>query len=277
VPGVRTTDFTTEEGRHPLYGADNLADPWSNPQIQRIQAAFNPIAVIDLPYWSASGASDSNGNFPLPQEVASYSYGSTVTRDITVFNDDFSNTSVGLTWTARLDQPTGTAIASGTTTLTIPLGSRVTQPVTFTAPSSGSRVYLVLSTSKSGTTTFNDAAEYFTLGTNTGPTPGTYHIVNRKSGKPLAVSGNSTADGAKAVQQTGGLAWTVSSAPGGTYTLAYTGSGKVLDVNGHSSTAGLQLQQWTANGGTNQEWYLRPTGDGYYTIVSHDSGLVADV
>ncbi|MEV4389812.1 RICIN domain-containing protein, partial [Micromonospora sp. NPDC049580] len=56
-----------------------------------------------------------------------------------------------------------------------------------------------------------------------------------------------------------------------------TASGKVLDVNGGSTTAGLQLQQWSANGGTNQSWYLRPTGDGYYTIVSQASGLVADV
>ena len=54
-------------------------------------------------------------------------------------------------------------------------------------------------------------------------------------------------------------------------------SGKVLDVNAGSSTTGLQLQQWTANGGTNQMWYLKPTGDGYYTIVSHNSGLLADV
>jgi len=277
VPGVRTTDFTTEEGRHPVYGADNLTDPWSNPQIQRIQAAFNPIAAIDLPYWSASGASDANGDFPLPQAVPAYSSGSTVTRNITVFNDDFSNTSVAFAWTAYLNQVGGTVIASGTSTLTIPLGSRVTEPVTFTAPATGSRIYLVLSTSKSGTTTFSDSAEYFTLGSSSGPTPGTYHIVNRNSGKPLAIAGNSTADGAKAVQQSGGLPWTISTAPGGTFTLAYTGSGKVLDVNGGSSTAGLQLQQWTANGGTNQQWYLKPTGDGYYTIVSHDSGLVADV
>jgi hypothetical protein len=277
VPGVRTTDFTTEESRHPLYGADNLTDPWSNPQIQRIQAAFNPIAAIDLPYWSGSGASDANGDFPLPQAVPAYSSGSTVTRTITVFNDDFSNTSVAFAWTAYLNQVGGTVIASGTSTLTIPLGSRVTQPVTFTAPATGSRIYLVLSTSKSGTTTFSDSAEYFTLGSSSGPTPGAYHIVNRNSGKPLAIAGNSTADGAKAVQQSGGLPWTISTAPGGTFTLAYTGSGKVLDVNGGSSTAGLQLQQWTANGGTNQQWYLKPTGDGYYTIVSHGSGLVADV
>ena len=193
--------------------------------------------------------------------MPAYSSGSTVTRNITVFNDDFSNTSVAFAWTAYLNQAGGTVIASGTSTLTIPLGSRVTQPVTFTAPATGSRIYLVLSTSKSGTTTFSDSAEYFTLGSSSGPTPGTYHIVNRNSGKPLAIAGNSTADGAKAVQQSGGLPWTISTAPGGTFTLAYTGSGKVLDVNGGSSTAGLQLQQWTANGGTNQQWYLKPTGD----------------
>lgn len=277
VPGVRTTDFTPEEGGHPVYGADNLADPWSNPQIQRVQAAFNPVAAIDLPYWSASGASDSNGGFPVASAVPGVPGNSTVNRTVTVFNDDFAGTAVDFAWSARLDSPTGAVIASGSTTLTVPLGSRVSQSVSFTTPASGSRVYLVLSTSKSGTTTFSDAAEYLTLGGGgSGPAPGKYRIVNRYSGKPLAIAGNSTADGAKAVQQTNGLPWTVSAAGSG-YTLAYTGSGKVLDVNGFSSTVGLQLQQWTATGGTNQQWYLRSTGDGYYTVVSHDSGLLADV
>jgi len=137
VPGVRSTDFTPEEGGHPIYGADNLPDPWSNPQIQRVQAAFNPVAAVDLPYWSASGNSDSNGTFPLPQAVPSYARNATVTRNITVFNDDFANTSVGFTWTARLDAPNGAVVASGSTTLTVPLGSRVTQPVSFTTPATG--------------------------------------------------------------------------------------------------------------------------------------------
>ncbi len=280
VPGVRTTDFTPEEGGHPVYGADNLTDPWSNPQIQRLQAAFNPVAAVDLPYWSASGVSDSNGTFPLPQAIPSYGHNATVTRNVTVFNDDFTNNSVDFTWTARLDAPDGTAVASGSTTLTIPLGSPVTQPVSFTTPATGSRVYLQLSTTKSGSTVFTDAVEYLTLGggsSGTGPTPGNYHIVNRNSGKPLAVSGNSTADGAGAVQQTGGGAWTVATASGGGYTLRYVPTGKVLDVNAGSSTAGLQLQQWTVNGGTNQMWYLTPTGDGYYTVTSYTTGLVADV
>ncbi|MEU7875194.1 RICIN domain-containing protein [Dactylosporangium sp. NPDC049140] len=404
VPGVRTTDFTPEEGGHPVYGADNLTDPWSNPQIQRIQAAFNPVAAIDLPYWSASGVSDAGGAFPLPQAVDNYAFNTSVTRNITVFNDDLSGTGVGLNWTARLDSPTGAVIASGNPTLNIPLGSRVTTPVTFTTPSSGTRVYLVLSTTKGGATTFTDTIEYFTLGsasstniddagtsvayagswghasgesgpyagTNsysdvagntatlsfvgtgvtlhgitapshgiigvsvdggaetlideystartgdvavwtsprltsgthtirvrvtgtqraaathnwgtidrfeiaTGPVAGTnYRIVNRNSGKALAVASGSPADGALVVQQAGGGAWTINATPGGAYTLSYVATGKVLDVNGGSTTLGLQLQQWTANSGTNQQWYLRPTSDGYFTIVSHDSGLAAD-
>lgn len=208
-----------------------------------------------------------------------YSANTTVNRTITVFNDDFANSAVDFTWSAHLDSPGGTVIGSGSTTLTVPLGSRVTQPVSFTTPASGSRVYLVLSTGKSGTPTFSDAVEYFTLsgGGSTGPAPGTYRIVNRNSGKPLAITGNSTADGAKAVQQTGNATWTLSSAQDGAYTLRYTASGKMLDVNGSSTTAGLQLQQWSANGGTNQQWYLRHTGDGYYTIVSRASSLAADV
>ncbi|WP_329045648.1 RICIN domain-containing protein [Amycolatopsis sp. NBC_01488] len=279
VPGVRTTDFTPEEGGRPIYGADNLPDPWSNPQIQRVQAAFNPVAAVDLPYWSASGTSDSNGTFPLPQAVPNYARNATVTRTITVFNDDLADTSVGFTWTARLDAPDGAIVASGSTTLTVPLGSRVTQPVSFTTPATGNRVYLQLSTTKSGSPVFTDAVEYFNLtgSGGGGPAPGTYHVVNRNSGKPLAVAGNSTADGAKVVQQSGTATWTIATTSDGSYTLQYVPSGKVLDVNASSSTAGLQLQQWTANGGTNQMWYLRSTGNGYYTIVSHDSGLVADV
>jgi hypothetical protein len=80
---------------------------------------------------------------------------------------------------------------------------------------------------------------------------------DRNSGKPLAVAGNAINDGAPVVQQTGALAWTIKT-QGDAYTLQYTASGKVLDVNDGSTTPGLQLQQWTANGGTNQQWQLVP-------------------
>jgi Glycosyl hydrolases family 2, TIM barrel domain/Glycosyl hydrolases family 2, sugar binding domain len=163
IPGVRTTDFTPEEGGHPLYGADNLPDPWGNPQIRRLQAAFHPVAAIDLPYWSASGASDSAGTFPLPQAAPRVRHNATVSRTVTIFNDTLADTSVGFAWTARLDAPDGAVIASGGATVTVPLGSRITQPVSFTTPSSGSRVYLSLSTTKGGTSAFADTGEYFTL------------------------------------------------------------------------------------------------------------------
>jgi Ricin-type beta-trefoil lectin domain-like len=93
----------------------------------------------------------------------------------------------------------------------------------------------------------------------TGPSAGTsYRIVSRNSGKLLVVAGNSTADGAGVVQQAGAGPWTVDTAAGGTYTLRYMPTGKVLDVNGGSTAVGLQLQQRSANGGTNQQWQLVP-------------------
>ncbi|MFF8393655.1 RICIN domain-containing protein [Streptomyces sp. NPDC016172] len=59
--------------------------------------------------------------------------------------------------------------------------------------------------------------------------------------------------------------------------MTYVSTGKALDVDGYKSTVGLQLKQWKPTGGTNQQWHLRPDDDGYFTIVSHDSGLAADV
>ncbi len=278
VPGVKTTDFTPEEGGHPVYGADNLTDPWSNPQIQRIQAAFNPIAAIDLPYWSASGASDANGDLPAPPGGARLrprQHGDTQHHRVQRRLQQHLRR-------LRLDGAPDTRQAARSSRPAPPLSPSRSAPASpsrsRSPPRPPARGYTwccpPASPAPPRSATRSSTSPW---AASSGPTPGTYHIVNRNSGKPLAIAGNSTADGAKAVQQSGGLPWTISTAPGGTFTLAYTGSGKVLDVNGGSSTAGLQLQQWTANGGTNQQWYLKPTGDGYYTIVSHDSGLVADV
>jgi hypothetical protein len=77
VPGVNTTDFVTEEGRASLYGANNLPDPWTNPQIQLIQTAFSPLLAADLPYWNASGPSDSAGDFPILDDEPSLPCSST--------------------------------------------------------------------------------------------------------------------------------------------------------------------------------------------------------
>lgn len=62
-----------------------------------------------------------------------------------------------------------------------------------------------------------------------------------------------------------------------TYTLAAVHSGKLLDVDGVSFANGANVQQWTAAGGLNQEWYIEsvqlqtPTG----LAASSSNGLVS--
>ena len=50
----------------------------------------------------------------------------------------------------------------------------------------------------------------------------------------MTETGNSTADGAKAIQQSGTATWTISTTQDA-YTLRYNASGKVLDVNAGES------------------------------------------
>jgi hypothetical protein len=112
----------------------------------------------------------------------------------------------------------------------------------------------------------------------TPPVANAYEIVNRNSGKALSVDANgftiqSTYTAATSQQ------WQLSVGSGGPGWLTVTnvGSGKVLDVPGGSTSTGTQLEQWTANGGTNQQWQLRPNGDGTYQIYGRNAGLVAGV
>ncbi|MEV7395107.1 RICIN domain-containing protein [Streptomyces sp. NPDC091215] len=61
------------------------------------------------------------------------------------------------------------------------------------------------------------------------------------------------------------------------YHLISAHSGKVLDVNGSSTADGAAVIQYQDNGGENQEWQLKPTGDGYYELVNRNSGKVLTV
>jgi hypothetical protein len=247
VPGVNTTDFTTVEGRPPLYGANNLAEPWTNPQIELIQAAFNPLLAADLPYWNASGPSDSSGDFPILADEPSLPYGQPVTRTITVFNDTLSGTSVQFSWSAHTGSATGPLIGSGSTTLTVPLAGRAQTPISFTAPSSGSSVYLTLQTAKNGVTIFSDSHETFSLGSGT-------TIVGGASGRCMDAYGQGTANGTVVdIWDCNGQAnqqWTVNT----NGTITGTQSGLCLDVSNAATANGTALQLYTCNGGTNQEW-----------------------
>lgn len=63
----------------------------------------------------------------------------------------------------------------------------------------------------------------------------------------------------------------------GTYRLVNKKSGKVLDASGAGTADGTPVVQWSANGGTNQQWRLTGAGDGFYTLTGVGSGRVLDV
>ena len=113
-------------------------------------------------------------------------------------------------------------------------------------------------------------------------TSATYRIVNRNSGKVLAVQDASTADGAVVVQwdyadATSNDEWRLVEAGGGYYDLVNHWSGKALDVNGALTTDGTALIQFTSRGSANQQWQLADTDSGYVRITSRNSGKVVDV
>ncbi|MFE1551530.1 RICIN domain-containing protein [Streptomyces sp. NPDC058718] len=61
------------------------------------------------------------------------------------------------------------------------------------------------------------------------------------------------------------------------YRLLSVRSGKALDVNAFSTADGTRIQQWTDQNTANQQWRLRPTGDGYYELVNRNSGKVLGI
>ncbi len=153
--------MTIEQGGPPLFDEDKLPDPWSSPILQRIQMGFSPVAVADVAYWDANHESDSQGDWPVSMTMVTK--GSTLSRQLVVFNDTFSGTSVDVSWEMHQDTATGTMVDQGMTTLNIPLGSRMNTTIMVKAPSSGSTGVLILQSSKNGNVVFHDEGEVFLL------------------------------------------------------------------------------------------------------------------
>jgi len=179
IPGVGTRTAALQNGIVPLYGADNLPDPWSNGEIQRVQAAFNPLLVADHDYWYENRLSDANGDWPATEET--FGYGQAVTRTLDIYNDTFHDTGVDVFWELHVDSATGPLSSSGSFHVEIPLGTHVEQPLAIVMPTSGARCYLVLTSSQGGQQVFQETNEYFGLSstpatdtptTTPTPTPG---------------------------------------------------------------------------------------------------------
>ena len=145
----------------PLFGEDNLPDPWSNPIIVRIQRAMNPTAVADVAYWNANRMSNSTGAWPAAVETVSR--GALLSRQLAVFNDTFAGTAVDISWEMHQGTAAGPIADQGSMHLDIPLGQRAMVTIAVTAPAAGTSAVLVLQSSKDGRTLFRDDAQQFGL------------------------------------------------------------------------------------------------------------------
>ncbi|KRF43556.1 RICIN domain-containing protein [Paenibacillus sp. Soil787] len=63
----------------------------------------------------------------------------------------------------------------------------------------------------------------------------------------------------------------------GKYKIINSNSSKLLDVYGASTVDGRTVNQWTDNGGLNQQWSIVDLNNGYFKIVNKNSGKVLEV
>lgn len=169
IPGTNSTDMRLENPPwdqsllYPLYGENNLPDPWANTQIQRVQAGFHPVLVADVEYWNDNKLSNMSGAWPA--KVPALDPGAVQTRTLRIYNDTFSGTAVDVHWELRRNSVAGPLIDSGIVNATVPLGYSVTQDIAFTTPNApvGTIVYVVLSAKKGGVEMFRETSQRFVL------------------------------------------------------------------------------------------------------------------
>lgn len=71
---------------------------------------------------------------------------------------------------------------------------------------------------------------------------------------------------------------TVKHVGSGYYTMTFRNSGKNLDVYNANKTSGTNVWQYDVNNNDAQKWIIKPTGDGYFNIISKlSANLYLDV
>lgn len=154
VPGVRSGDLLTEEKRHPVYGEDNLPNPWENESIRLLQRAYHPLLAMDVDFWWQNRRCDPWGHFPVtaPRVQANVQ----VTREITVFNDELHGTEMTLVWEVREGSPSNWVCARGEEALSIQPGFSQKVTLSFEASRFNTFMFLTLKVLKGGEVRFTD-------------------------------------------------------------------------------------------------------------------------
>lgn len=108
------------------------------------------------------------------------------------------------------------------------------------------------------------------------PADGLYQIVNRQSGKALAVPDANAKNSMQLVQKDKAAAgvWKLWKQEDGTWSMANAENGNCVDLtaDGGITSNGVPVIQYGYHGGTNQRWYLVPTDGGAFKIMSALSG-----
>ncbi|MBE9000805.1 RICIN domain-containing protein [Nostoc sp. LEGE 12447] len=108
-----------------------------------------------------------------------------------------------------------------------------------------------------------------------------YYLIAKHSGKTLAVSGISTADGANVLQWVKAVQdnhkWRLEAAGDGSFYLIAKHSGKALQVNGGNQQDGANVDQWTKQNVDHHKWLLEDAGNGYFYIIAKHSGKALQV
>jgi hypothetical protein len=184
IPGVKTTDFLTEENRHPVYGEDNLPDPWSHPGIRLLQKACHPLLALDVEFWKIN-RDPATGHFPVTAPAMPAN--SAVTREITVFNDELASAEIELRWEVREGNPSNRPFAQGAVAWSIAPGFMQTVPITFSTPIFNTFVFLTLTVKKDGVERFRDDLTCFEVTGGVDFKPELSHQLSAVSGQLQSV------------------------------------------------------------------------------------------
>lgn len=154
IPGVKNTDFLTEENRHPVYGENNLPDPWSNPGIKLLQKASNPFLAFDLEFWKLNCKCDAFGHFPV--QYPTMKAKSQIEREITVFNDTFEDDKIQVLWEVHEGSPSNWILDKGIEDLEVTPGFMGKFNISFKAPIFNTFLFITLKVLKNGEVKFCD-------------------------------------------------------------------------------------------------------------------------
>jgi regulation of enolase protein 1 (concanavalin A-like superfamily) len=113
----------------------------------------------------------------------------------------------------------------------------------------------------------SDGVTWFTVGTSTIAMPTTYYV-------GLAACSGDTTNNTTETSNFDNVS-PISLIPNGTYVITSVYSGLVIDDPG--STNGQVMQQYTRNGGANQQWRVNNLGNNVITLTNGASGQLLDV